>query len=136
MGVTLRGLDHNARRPLADAVSAADVRTSLHGAPEELRGLLTGMLAVLELTREDFTHRRYVLFSAHGAEVLHGACSYHVTPSTGELRVVTDNGVRSRYCRRRQWRALGQLSCGVLRNVDFAPELLVVAVRPAKAKRA
>jgi hypothetical protein len=122
----------SARRSLTDAVDA--VRVSLHGAPEELRGILTGMLAPLELARENFERRAYVLFAAHGAEILAGACNYRISPN-GDLRVIEDGGKRSRYFRRRQWRALGQLSCGVLRGIDFAPELLVVAVRPARRAR-
>ena len=124
--MALRGPDYRTRDHVSDAV-----RVSLHGAPEELRGLLGGMLAVRELGREDFAQRRYVLFSLKGAEVLTGACNYRIS-ANGDLRVIEDGGKRSRYLRRRQWRALGQLGPGILRGLEFEPELLVVAVRPAR----
>lgn len=91
------------------------------------------MFAVLEVADEDFARRAYVLFASHGASVLPGACNYRIS-ANGDLRVVEDGGRRSRYFRRRQWKALGQLSLGILKNVD-SPELLIVAWCQAKAPK-
>ncbi len=126
--------DHSAgRRPLADPVPPTEVWISLGLASEELRPLLEHALAVFELTVEDFHRRRYALLTAHGAELLPGAINYHVA-AAGDLKLVLDGGRRSRFVRRRDWRALVQSGPGVRRDEGIF-EVKVVAARPSPARR-